>query len=62
MARQYIPLSNGFTLASLLGVVIFGWYTLSGALVPEWGFTLTFMSLVFLIASMVSLTPAPEKG
>jgi hypothetical protein len=60
MKRQ-IPLSNGFTLVSMLGTIIFGWYTIFGGLNPEWGFTLTFMFIVFLVASMVSVTPEDEK-
>jgi len=61
MAQKYIPLSNGFTLVALIGCIVFGLYTIYGKLPVDWGFTLTFMCIVFLIASMLSIMPPKEE-
>ncbi len=57
MKKLFTPLSNGFLIVSLLGVIIFGWYTASGSLPLQWGFTLTFMCVILVVAAMVSATP-----
>lgn len=55
--EQFHPLSNGFMLVTMLASILFGWLTLFGTLPLNWGFTLTFMSILGVIASIVSVTP-----
>ncbi|MFT4311617.1 MAG: hypothetical protein ACMXYF_00110 [Candidatus Woesearchaeota archaeon] len=59
MARR--PLSDSFLLVAILGAIISGYYTVYGAISPPWGFTLVLMFIIFIIASIVSVTPTDEQ-
>ncbi len=54
------PLPRTFMLASMLGLLISGVYTVSGRLDPTWGFTFMLISGIMFIASMLSITPTEE--
>lgn len=63
---KYVPLSNTFTLVAIIGFILAFWNTLFiPSFVPanmndiwlKWGFTFTFMFVVFIIASVVSVDP-----
>jgi len=51
------PLSNGFTFAAIIGLIISLFYWMNGTLDATWGFTLTFVFLIGAIAAYVSITP-----
>lgn len=51
------PFSNGFTAICIAACIVFGYLTLYGAIGLKIGFALTFMSILMLIASMVSILP-----
>ncbi len=55
------PLSGGFTLTGLLGVIVASVYTLYGRLDATWGFTFILIFLSMFIASMISITPPFPK-
>ncbi|HLP79712.1 MAG TPA: hypothetical protein VK158_03705 [Acidobacteriota bacterium] len=56
-----IPLSNSFTLISMLALLVSGFLTYNGTFSPTWGFTFTLMFLIFVVASYVSIAPQSEK-
>jgi hypothetical protein len=60
MKTDYVPLSNSFMLVSLIGGIIAGWYTLDGTIPLEWGFTMVFMAIIFVVASLVSVRPGED--
>ncbi len=58
---EKIPLSNGFVLTAMLGLIISGYLTLAGYLQGAWAFILNFMFIIFLTAGFVSIAPENEK-
>ncbi len=62
VARYSIaPLSGGFTLTGLLGLIVVSIYTLYGRLDATWGFAFILIFLSMFIASMISITPSFPK-
>ncbi len=57
---EKVPLSNGFVLTAMLGLIISGYLTLAGILTGAWSFILNFMFIIFLIAGFVSIAPEAE--
>ena len=55
------PLSKGFTLAGVVGMVVFGLLLYGGSINKTWGFLLLLLSAIIFIASMVSITPRLPK-
>lgn len=58
---KHIPLSNGFMLTSLLGLMISIFLTLNGSLNETWAFLLNLMFILFIVASFVSATPDGDE-
>lgn len=56
-----VPLSGGFMITGLLGVIVVSIYTFYGRLNPTWGVTFGVVFLTMLIASLVSITPLFPK-
>lgn len=54
---KHVPLSNGFMLTSLVGLMITIFLTLNGTFNETWAFLLNLMFILFIIASFVSATP-----
>ncbi len=55
------PLPKSFMLVSMLGLAIFGVYTLSGRIDATWGFTLILISGIMFVASIISMTPSASE-
>ncbi len=55
------PLSSGFMVVALLGMIIVMVYT-PGSISYDWGFTLGFFFFLMIIASFISMTKAPVEA
>ena len=55
------PLPKSFMIASMLGLAIFGVYTLSGRIDATWGFTILLICGIMFVASIASMTPADSE-
>ena len=54
------PLSGGFMLTSLVGIIIS--FRIIEPKSPPWGFTFLLFFVLMLVASMISMTYAPVEG
>ena len=61
LSYQTVPVTGGFMITSMLGLIICTVYTLSGRLDHTWGFTLILFFVIMFIASVVSMTPTFPK-
>ena len=55
---QTIPLSNGFMITSMLGLLVVTVYTVYERLSVTWGVALGLIFFIMFIASIVSITPS----
>ena len=56
------PLPKSFMLISMLGLAIFGVYTLSGRIDSTWGFTMLLICGIMFVASILSMTPSDSDN
>lgn len=51
------PLSGGFLVVGLIGVVVFGMKLMYGTVDATWGFLMFLLSIIIFISSIISITP-----
>ena len=56
---KIVPLSSGFMITSILGIIISAFYIFQRS--PKWGFTFVLFFTLTFIASMISMTYAPAE-
>lgn len=61
ISYQTVPVTGGFMITSMLGLIICSVYTLSGRLDYTWGFTFILFFVIMFIASVISITPSFPK-
>ncbi|MFT4313034.1 MAG: hypothetical protein ACMXYA_01375 [Candidatus Woesearchaeota archaeon] len=54
---KYRPMADSLILTALISLLVFGILTLNGTIPLSWGFTFILLSVIYIIASVVSLTP-----
>ena len=57
--NKIVPLSSGFMLTSILGIIISIFYIFQRY--PKWGFTFVLFFILTFIASLISMTYAPAQ-
>jgi hypothetical protein len=60
MRIEYTPLSSGFMLVSILGALFGALWVMP--ISTNWGFIIVLVSIIMLIASVISMSKAPDQG
>lgn len=60
MPIRVAPLSSGFMLTSIMGIIVSGIYVYSRS--PSWGFTFLLFFVLMFISSIISMTYAPLEA
>ncbi len=57
---KYRPMSDSLVLTAMIVLIVAGFLTFFGRIPLSWGFTFILLSLLFILASFVSITPTDE--